>query len=119
VVHWSIGNALVTYDLDRAKAFDDSVRAARRSAAAAPPAPATPGETARRPAARDTTTATSADRTSHPRGQAFRVARSLRSAKAITMKGNEVINTDVVVRDNRIVAVGTRRGQYQRGRIVA
>ena len=27
-VHWSIGNAHVVYDLDRAKAFDDSVRRA-------------------------------------------------------------------------------------------
>jgi len=113
VVHWSIGNALVTYDLDRAKAFDDSVRVARRAAAAQPPAPAAPGDTARRPAARDTTTATykptelrirvSGTR-DIPRGAVV-----LRGAKAITMKGNEVIeNADVVVRDNRIVAVGMR-----------
>lgn len=113
VVHWSIGNALVTYDLDRAKVFDDSVRAARRSAAAAPAIPAAPGDTARRAAARDTTTATYkptevrvrvSGARDIPRGSVV-----LRGGKAITMKGNEVIdNADVVVRDNRIVGVGAR-----------
>lgn len=33
----------------------------------------------------------------------------LRGARAITMKGNEIIkNADIVVRDNRIVAIGAR-----------
>ena len=109
VVHWSIGNALVTYDLDRAKAFDDSVRAARRAAAA----PATPGDTTRRATPRDTTTATYkptevrvnvVGQRDIPRGTVV-----LRGGKAITMKGNEVVeDADVVVRDNRIVAVGKR-----------
>ncbi len=111
VVHWSIGNALVTYDLDRAKAFDDSVRAARRAAAAAP------RDTSARPAARDTTSASYKPtevrvRVVAPR-DVPRGAVVLRGAKAITMKGNEVIDdADVVVRDNRIAAIG-RRGAVE------
>ena len=107
VVHWSIGNALVTYDLDRAKAFDDSVRAARRAAAAAP------RDTAARPVARDTSAASYKPtevrlRVTAPR-DIPRGAVVLRGARAITMKGTEVIeDADVVVRDNRIVAVGQR-----------
>lgn len=113
VVHWSIGNALVTYDLDRAKAFDDSVRAARRAAAATPAAPAAPGDTARRAAPRDTTTATYKPTEIRVRVTGARdIPRGavvLRGGKAITMKGTEVIDdADVVVRDNRIVAVGKR-----------
>ncbi|MEP7381225.1 MAG: hypothetical protein ABI910_06025 [Gemmatimonadota bacterium] len=53
VVHWSIGNALVTYDLDRAKVFDDSVRTARRAADAAR---AAAGDSLARTMPRDTTT---------------------------------------------------------------
>lgn len=106
IVHWSIGNALVTYDLDRAKAFDDSVTAARRAAAPAP------GDTTRRPAARDSAatykpTEVRVQVTGQrdiPRGVVV-----LRGAKIITMKGAEIINGgDVVIRDNRIVGVGRR-----------
>ncbi len=110
VVHWSIGNALVTYDLDRARAFDDSVRAARR-AAGATPAPAA-GDSARRGVARDSVA------TYKPTEVRIRVTGTrdiprgsvvLRGARAITMKGHEVIeDADVVVRDNRIAAVGKR-----------
>ncbi|MFP5355528.1 MAG: amidohydrolase, partial [Gemmatimonadota bacterium] len=107
VVHWSIGNALVTYDLDRAKAFDDSVRAARRAAAAAP------RDTTRPAAPRDTSTATYKPTEVRVRVSGTRdIPRGavvLRGAKAITMRGSEVIDdADMVVRDNRIVAVGKR-----------
>ncbi|MGQ0646222.1 MAG: amidohydrolase family protein [Gemmatimonadaceae bacterium] len=102
IVHWSIGNALVTYDLDRAQAFDDSVRAVRRAAAPAP------GDTTRRDsAATYKPTEVRVQVTGQrdiPRGVAV-----LRGAKVITMKGSEVINgADIVVRDNRIVGVGQR-----------
>jgi Tol biopolymer transport system component len=104
VVHWSIGNALVTYDLDRAQAFDDSVRATRRASA---------GDTTRR-TPRDSAAAYKPVEVrvqvpgtrDIPRGAVV-----LRGATVITMRGNEVIvGADVVVRDNRIVGVG-RRGR--------
>lgn len=102
VVHWSIGNALVTYDLDRAQAFDDSVRAVRRAAAA---------DTTRR-AGRDSTATYKPSEVrvqvtgtrDIPRGTVV-----LRGARVVTMRGSEVLTgADVVVRDNRIVGVGRR-----------
>ncbi|MBC7895705.1 MAG: PD40 domain-containing protein, partial [Cytophagaceae bacterium] len=112
IVHWSIGNALVTYDLDRAQAFDDSVRNARRGAPAPPP-----GDSAR-PAGQATAAANTYKPTevrvqvTGPRDIPQGVA-VLRGAKVITMKGDEVIaGADIVVRNNRIVGVG-RRGSVQ------
>jgi imidazolonepropionase-like amidohydrolase len=103
-VHWSIGNAHVVYDVDRAQAFDDSVRAAQRARS-----DSTPRDTARAAARRpqyepqEIRIRISATR-DMPRGSVV-----LRGARVITMKGNEVIeNADVVVRDNRIAAVGAR-----------
>ena len=105
-VHWSIGNAHVVYDIDRARAFDDSVRRARgaagdsaggggrggRGGGAAPMFQ--PAETRIRvTAARDI-----------PSGAVV-----LRGARIVTMKGKEVIEGgDVVIRNNRIVGVGKR-----------
>ncbi|MBK8250659.1 MAG: PD40 domain-containing protein [Gemmatimonadetes bacterium] len=102
VVHWSIGNALVTYDLDRAQAVDDSVRTARRAAAAD-----TTRRTARDSAAAYKPTEVRVQVTGNrdtPRGAVV-----LRGARVITMRGTEVLaGADVVVRDNRIVGVGRR-----------
>lgn len=106
-VHWSIGNAHFVYDLDAAKAHEDSVKAAARAAG------------------RDTATADSAAAKSEAKDDGYepverriviRAARDLprgvvvlRGARVITMRGTEVIeNADVVVRDNRIEAVGQR-----------
>jgi Tol biopolymer transport system component len=121
-VHYSIGNAHVIYDLAAAKAFDDSVRLANRS----------------RPQ-RDTTTRDStagggrggrqggggaAAATVQFKPLEFRInvqaqrdvpsgSAVLRGARVVTMKGNEVIeNADVLIRNNRIAAVGPR-GQVQ------
>ena len=109
-VHWSIGNAHVVYDVDRAKAFDDSVRRARgasadstgagaggrggRGGAAANLPMFQPAETRIRiSAARDV-----------PSGSVV-----LRGARILTMKGKEVIDGgDVVIKNNRIVGVGKR-----------
>ncbi|HEX2166667.1 MAG TPA: amidohydrolase family protein [Longimicrobiales bacterium] len=115
-VHYSIGNAHVVYDLTRAKAFDDSVAAARRAR----------GDTAE--ADPDTAQADSANADSEsddddrdeprfepeetrititatrdiPQGTAV-----LRGGRIITMRGDEIIERgDIVVRNNRIVAVG-------------
>jgi Tol biopolymer transport system component len=101
-VHWSIGNGHFVYDLDAARAYEDSVKAAQAAAGAdttAAKKDAAGKDAGYKPsehrivieAARDV-----------PRGVVV-----LRGARVITMKGSEVIeNADVVVRDNRIAAVG-------------
>ncbi len=116
-VHWSIGNAHFVYDLERARFVDDSTREARLAQAR------TPRDTARA----DTARAAAADVARRRAGYEpveqriyIRATRDipqgvavLRGARVITMKGNEVIEDgDVVIRNNRIVAVGPR-GQVQ------
>jgi Tol biopolymer transport system component len=110
-VHWSIGNAHVIYDVERGRVFDDSVRTARRtprdSAGGGAPADSAAGP---RPASRIPTfqpfefrIRIAAPR-DIPRGSAV-----IRGARVVTMRGNEIIdNADIVIRDNRIVAVGAR-----------
>jgi hypothetical protein len=93
-VHWSIGNAFVTYRLDRAEAVDDSLRRARADSTTRARAAYRPEEVRIRVrAARDI-----------PEGTVV-----LRGARVVTMKDREVIeNADVVVRNNRIASVGPR-----------
>jgi len=92
-VHWSIGNAFVTYRLDRAEAVEDSLRRAGAEPAAAR-AGYRPEEIRVRVSARRDI----------PRGTLV-----LRGARIVTMRGREVIEEgDIVVRDNRIAAVGPR-----------
>jgi Tol biopolymer transport system component len=117
-VHWTIGNAHFVYDLDRAQQFEDSVRTARRAAGA-------PADTAQRDtaqAAGDTARAATGRSATEPRyepveSRVIITARRdipqgtavLRGGRAITMRGDEVIeDADIVVRNNRIVAVGRR-----------
>lgn len=96
-VHWSIGNAFVTYRLDRAQALEDSLRRAGVDSAEAARAYRPEELRVRVTAQRDL-----------PQGTAV-----LRGAKVITMRGNEVIeDADVVIRNNRIAAVG-RRGSVE------
>ena len=91
-VHWSIGNAFVSYDLDRAEAVDDSLRRAGADSAAMAAAAYRPEELrVRVTVQRDI-----------PQGTVI-----LRGARVITMRGDEVVeNADVVVRNNRIASVG-------------
>ncbi len=94
-VHWSMGNAHVVYHLDSAVAREAAIAAARRDtsiAESARPRPYMPAETrVLVPVARDLPTGTVV----------------LRNAKLVTMKGDEIIaRGDVVVRNNRIAAVG-------------
>ncbi len=108
-VHWSIGNAHLVYDLDRARAFEDSARdAARERADAQPDSAAKPDSAAAakyRPLERRVVVRATRDL---PKGTAV-----LRGARVVTMKGDEVIDdADLVVRDDRIVAVGPR-GQVE------
>lgn len=116
-VHYSIGNAHVVYDLERAKAFDDSVAAARRAAGDSTSAGAdsTRADTVRSDSARagrrtrDTpkfqpveTRITIIAERDMPQGTAV-----LRGGRIITMRGDEIIeNGDIVIRNNRIIAVG-------------
>ncbi|HTA38694.1 MAG TPA: amidohydrolase family protein [Candidatus Acidoferrales bacterium] len=121
-VMWSLANALWTYDIDRAKAVDDSLKAdarvkaqarrdsiARTGGAAAPAAPAAvaAADTAKKdkpgykPAEVRVVVPTTRDT---PHGSVL-----FRGARALTMKGHEIIeSSDVLVRDNRIVSVGPR-----------
>ena len=91
-VHWSIGNAFVSYNLDRAEAVEDSLRRAGADSAAMAAAAYRPEELrVRVTVERDI-----------PQGTVI-----LRGARVITMRGNEVLeNADVVIRNNRIASVG-------------
>lgn len=115
--YWSIGNALVAYDLDRAKVVEDSLRTVRRARA---PRDTTRSDStgADSTARRDSTSRSDSAATYKPREVRVRVAVErdmpqgsvvLRGGRAITMRGDEVIeNADVVITNNRIVAVGAR-----------
>ena len=121
VVHWALGNSVWSYDLDRAKVAEDSAKADARvkarvradttklvkdsvtradSIAKADTTKKKPLP-AYAPAEMKITVVAQRDL---PRGVAV-----FRGAKAITMKGTEIIeNADIVVRDSRIVAIGAR-----------
>ncbi len=93
-VHWSIGNAFVTYRLDRAEAVDDSLQVAGVDSVAAAAAAYRPEELrVQVSVARDI-----------PRGTVV-----LRGARVVTMREDQVIeNADVIVENNRITSVGPR-----------
>ena len=111
-VHWAIGNAFVSYDLDRAKAVDDSLKAVAR--AKGDSTPAAKSDSAKTDSTKKAPLPTGYKPVEHritigvnrdvPQSNAV-----LRGARVITMKGNEVIDdADIVIHDNRIVAVGKR-----------
>ncbi len=101
-VHWGLGNAHVVYDLDRAEFVTDSI-----ADASGPTDP-------------DDEDAESEDDDAGYEPEEHRivieVARDvpegtvvLRGGRAVTMRGSEIIeNADIVVRNDRIVAVGPR-----------
>ena len=112
-IHWTIGNAHLVYDLDAARAFEDSVAAAEPPPDEdAPDAPA-PADTPDAPDAdtpdADTPRYTPTEariRVEFPR-DIPRGLVVLAGARVVTMNGDEVIEEgDIVVRDNRIVDVG-------------
>lgn len=106
-VHWSVGNAHVIYDLEAARAYDDSVAAAADA----------PGDEEDEEEEEEEQEDEGDD---GYRPLEFRVevevgrdlpegVVALRGGRVITMRGEEVIDDgDVVVRGNRIVAVGPR-----------
>jgi Tol biopolymer transport system component len=99
--HWSIGATHFVYDLDRAQAFDDSVKAAGGGGE-------TQGDSAQakkppryEPVSHDIAITVQRD---IPSGVAV-----LRGARIVTMNGDQVIdNGDIVIRNDRIAAVGAR-----------
>lgn len=119
-VHWALGNALFTYDLDRAKVVEDSLKAEdkRKAALRADTTKAVKDSIARADsiAKADTTKKTPPGYKAVETRVVVTGNRDLpkgvvvfRGGKAITMKGKEIIeNADIVVRDQRIVAVGAR-----------
>ncbi|MEQ9401558.1 MAG: amidohydrolase family protein [Longimicrobiales bacterium] len=105
VVHWSLGPSHFAYDLDAAEAFADSVEAAREAAGDDEDAEDEDGEGDDDASYEPTEyrIGISAPR-DIPQGTVV-----LRGARVVTMNGNEVIeNADLVVRNNRIQAVGAR-----------
>ncbi|HXV91306.1 MAG TPA: amidohydrolase, partial [Gemmatimonadales bacterium] len=103
-VHWSIGNAFVTYRLDRAAAVDDSLARAGADSTARRRA-------AYRPEERRVVVTAPRD---VPRGTVV-----LRGARVVTMRGAEVVeNADVVVTDNRITSVGPRGAAPAGARVI-
>jgi len=126
-VHWSIGNAHVAYDLDAAKAFEDSVKAVKE-AELEEEAEAEEEQEVEEVEAADAAEAQEEEeeeKKEEPKYEPQEVriiieaARDipqgtvvLRGARLITMSGgNEVIeDADLVVQNNRIAALG-RRGE--------
>jgi len=110
-VHWSIGNAHVVYDIDRARVFDDSVRRVRGAVTTdSTGAPAAGGRGGRGGAAAAPMFQPAEHRIriqaprDIPQGSVV-----LRGARIVTMKGTEVIEGgDIVITNNRIVGVGKR-----------
>jgi Tol biopolymer transport system component len=136
-VMWSLANAMWTYDLDRAKAVDDSLKSdartkaqakrdsvARADSARAAGAPvAQPAPPAPRPDSAAKPDTSKKDKPGYKPAEVRIVVPAtrdvphgsvvFRGARALTMKGKEIIeNADVLVRDNRIAAVGAR-GSFQ------
>ena len=120
-VMWSLGNAVWTYDLARGKAVDDSLKADAKFKAELRKDPAKKDSLAKLDsiAKADTAGGKKAEKPGYKPDERRIVVTAprdlphgaivFRGAKAITMKGHEIIeNADVVVRDNRIVGVGAR-----------
>ena len=126
VVHWSIGNAHFVYDLDRAEAFEDSLKAAEKAEAAAKKAEgAEEGEGEQPDAAEEAQQEQEQqadeekEKEEKPRYQPAqtrieitaerdipRGTLVLRGGRAITMAGDQVIeDAAIVIRDNRIERV--------------
>ncbi len=112
-VHWTIGNAHVAYDLDAAQAFDDSVAAATRTDEEETEEEeeesdedelgedSAPDDDDPRYAPDEVRVRVAVPR-DIPRGTVV-----LTGARVVTMAGDEVLERgDIVVRDNRIAAVG-------------
>ena len=114
-VHYSLANAYFVYDLDRAKVVDDSLKAALRARAGL-------SDSAKKLlAVSDSIKKAAGDTTKSgykpyevrvvvrvPRDRATGTV-VLRGGRALTMKGQEIIDdADIVITDRRIVGIGRR-----------
>ncbi|MCZ0935595.1 MAG: hypothetical protein OXJ54_10475 [Gemmatimonadetes bacterium] len=108
-VHFSLGNAHFSYDLDAARAYEDSVEAAEAAEEAEAEAGVEAGEEEETEEQEEDEGYRAEEHRiliDAPRDIPAGVA-LLRGGRAITMNGDEVIeNADIVVRNNRIEAVG-------------
>ena len=125
-VHWSIGNAHVTYDLDEAERVDEEIEAEKKRKAKEQKAESDKEDEAEddddAAGEDDADAAEEDDKSYKPFEKRVVVVATrdlststvvLRRARVITMNGDEVIdNADIVVEGNRIKAVG-RRGRVQ------
>lgn len=103
-IHWSIGNAFVSYRLDQLYATEDSLHRANADSAARERGRYRPEEHR---------FLVSAQR-DIPRGTVV-----LRGARVITMHGRDIVeNGDIVIRDNRIVSVGPQGAAPAGARVV-
>jgi Tol biopolymer transport system component len=114
-VHYALANAYFIYDLDRAKTVDDSLKALARTRAAM-------SDSAKKVMATADSVKKAAGDSVKPgyKPAETRIAVSvqrdrvtgtmvLRGGRALTMRGQEIIDdADVVVTDRRIVAIGKR-----------
>ncbi len=114
-VHYSLANSYFVYDLDRAKTVDDSLKAvartraslsdsAKKALAVADSVKKAAGDSAK-PGYKPVETRIAV---TVPRDRATGTI-VLRGGRALTMKGQEIIeDADIVVTDRRIVAIGRR-----------
>ena len=120
-VMWALGNALWTYDLDRGKAVDDSLKADARLRTELRKNPASKDSLAKLDSLvkADTVGGKKPPKPGYKPAEVRisvsavrdtpRASVVFRGAKTITMKDHEIIeNADIVVKDNRIVGVGAR-----------
>lgn len=106
-VHWSIGNGHFVYDLDAAKAFEDSLKAAGKEK---------DKKSIKGKEKKETDDKSKKDESYKAKEYTVKVPYKqdipegvalLQGARVITMKGNKVIEKgDILVEDNRIKAVG-------------
>ncbi len=111
-IHWSIGNAHVVYDIERATAFDDSVRRAN-PARPAGGAGGAPGDSATAGGGRGNARVLPSYRPAESRilvsatRDIPKASVLLKGARLITMKGDEIFASgDIAITNNRIVGVG-------------
>ena len=106
-VHWSLGNAYFTYNLDTAKARESALKAMKKAAARSKVEGQAESksengkdeESAYKPAEQRISVVVSRD---IPRGLIL-----LRGARIITMNGNEIYEKgDILIENNRIKAIG-------------
>jgi Tol biopolymer transport system component len=119
-IHWSLGNALVVYDLEAAEARDEEREAWKKAETArkADEPDRAEGEEPAEAEAEAPEEQEKGPEEYEPRERRIEITAArdiprgavvLRGARAITMNGYEVIeNADILVRDNRIEAVGAR-----------